>query len=245
MSALNRRLPTPLYHQLKTRILQDIESGRLKPDQQLPTEEQLSARFRVSKITVRQALRELVTLGRIRREQGRGTFVQRPALTEGPRKLTSFSGEMRAHGLAATSQVLDRGIVAASEEVAAKLGLPIGEPVFRLRRLRCADGVPMGLQTAYLASAMVPGIEEFRFEELSLYGVLESRYNLRPLGATETLVAIAIDADEAKLLRVAAGSPGLAAERITFLAPDQPLEYVRSTMRGDRYRVVLDLVGQP
>jgi GntR family transcriptional regulator len=243
LPALNRRLPTPLYHQLKALILEEIESGRWKPDAQLPTEDQLSARFRVSKITVRQALRELVSLGRIRREQGRGTFVQRPALTEGPRKLTSFSSEMRAHGLSATSQVLERGIVRASSDVAAKLGIAIDDPVFRMRRLRCADGVPMGLQTAYLASAMVPGIEDLPFETLSLYGVLESRYDLRPIGATETLVAVAIDAEEAKLLKVAAGSPGLAAERITLLAPDQPLEYVQSTMRGDRYKVVLDLVG--
>lgn len=243
MPALNRRLPTPLYHQLKSLILEEIESGRWKPDTQLPTEDQLSARFRVSKITVRQALRELVTLGRIRREQGRGTFVQRPPLTEGPRKLTSFSSEMSAHGLSATSQVLERGIVRASSEVAARLGITVDDPVFRLRRLRCADGVPMGLQTAYLASAMVPGIEELPFETLSLYGVLDSLYGLRPIGATETLVAVAIDAEQAKLLRVAAGSPGLAAERITLLAPGQPLEYVQSTMRGDRYKVVLDLVG--
>lgn len=245
MSALNRRLPTPLYRQLKTQILEEIESGRWKPDAQLPTEEQLSARFKVSKITVRQALQELVNLGRIRREQGRGTFVQRPALTEGPRKLTSFSGEMHTHGLSATSQVLECAIVEASDEVAAKLGIESADPVFTLRRLRCADGVPMGLQTAYVASAMVPGIEDLAFENLSLYGVLDARYGLRPMGATETLVAVAIDAEKAKLLRVAAGSPGLAAERVTFLAPDQPLEYVQSTMRGDRYRVVLDLVGQP
>lgn len=245
MSALNRRLPTPLYHQLKTQILEEIESGRWKPGDQLPTEEQLGARFRVSKITVRQALRDLVQLGWIRREQGRGTFVQTPALAEGPRKLTSFSAEMRLHGLAATSQVLEQGIVPASNEVASSLGIATGDPVFRLRRLRCADGLPMGLQTAYLATSMVPGIEELGFEELSLYGVLASRYDLRPIGATETLVAVAIDADAAKLLRVPPGSAGLAAERITFLTPGQPLEYVQSTMRGDRYKVVLDLVTQP
>src|SRR5829696_6423765 len=113
MATLNRDLPIPLYHQLKTLILQEIEAGDWKPDQQLPTEEQLSARFRVSKITVRQALRELANLGWVRREQGRGTFVQKPALEEGPRKLTGFTAEMRDHGLVATSQVLDKGIIPA------------------------------------------------------------------------------------------------------------------------------------
>lgn len=245
MSVLNRRLPIPLYHQLKTQILQEIEAGRWQPDEQLPTEEQLSARYKVSKITVRQALGELANLGRIRREQGRGTFVQKPALEEGPRKLTSFTAEMGLHGMAATSDVLENGLVPAEADVAAKLGIAEGDQVFRLRRLRCADGVPMGLQTAYLPAVMVPGIEAVPFSGVSLYGVLESRYSLQPVGAKETLIAVAIDADEAKLLRVAPGSPGLAAERTTFLPEGQPLEYVQSTMRGDRYKIVLDLVRQP
>jgi GntR family transcriptional regulator len=245
MSVLNRRLPVPLYHQLKTQILQEIEAGRWQPDEQLPTEEQLSVLYRVSKITVRQALRELAHQGRIRREQGRGTFVQKPALEEGPRKLTSFTAEMGLYGMAATSEVLDNRLLPAESDVAAKLGIAAGDQVFRLRRLRCADGVPIGLQTAYLPAVMVPGIEEVSFPDVSLYGVLGSRYNLHPVGAKEILIAVAIGADEAKLLRVAPGSPGLAAERTTFLPEGQPLEYVESTMRGDRYKIVLDLVRQP
>lgn len=245
MSALNRRLPIPLYHQLKTQILHEIDTGRWQPDQQLPTEEQLGALYRVSKITVRQALRELANQGRIRREQGRGTFVAKPALEEGPRRLTSFTAEMGLHGLVATSEVLEAGLLPAEADVAVKLGIAAGDQVFRLRRLRCADGVPMGVQTASLPAVMVPGIEAVPFSDASLYGVLGSRYNLHPIGATEILMAVAIDAEDAKLLRVTPGAPGLAAERRTFLPDSRPLEYVRSTMRGDRYKIVLDLVRQP
>jgi GntR family transcriptional regulator len=241
MATLNRDLPIPLYHQLKTLILQEIEAGRWQPDQQLPTEEQLSAQFHVSKITVRQALRELANLGWVRREQGRGTFVQKPALEEGPRKLTSFTAEMHEHGLAASSQVLATNVLDAPPDVAAKLGIRTTDRVFRLHRLRLADGVPLGVQTAYLPLAMVPGIAHVEFTDLSLYGLLESRYDLHPAGAKETLVAVVVTGDDANLLRVAPGSPALAAERITFLADGRPLEYAQSLMRGDRYKVVLDL----
>ena len=245
MSTLNRDLPIPLYHQLKTLILQEIEAGRWKADEQLPTEEQLSVRFHVSKITVRQALRELANLGWVRREQGRGTFVQKLALEEGPRKLTSFTDEMQSHGLAATSQVLDKGIIAAPADVAAHLKIRTAAPVFCLRRLRLADGVPMGVQTAHLPMEMVPGIEDVPFENQSLYDVLRSRFDLHPLSAKETLIAVAISAPDANLLRVPAGSPALAAERLTLLTQGVPLEYAQSIMRGDRYKVVLDLVQQP
>lgn len=245
MATLNRDLPIPLYHQLKTLILQEIESGRWKPDEQLPTEEQLGARYHVSKITVRQALRELANLGWVRREQGRGTFVQKPALEEGPRKLTSFTDEMREHGLVATSQVLDKAVINAPADVAGKLAITTTDSVFRLRRLRLADGIPLGVQTAYLPLAMAPGIEEVEFTDLSLYGLLESRFDLHPVAAKETLIAVVVNSEEANLLRVPVGSPALAAERVTFLPHGQPLEYAQSIMRGDRYKVVLDLTKLP
>ena len=104
---LSRELPVPLYHQVKTQILRGIEAGQWHPEDRLPSEDELAERFSVSKITVRQAMRELAQLGYVRREQGRGTFVQRPPLVEGPRKLTSFSEEMRRHGAQASSEVLE------------------------------------------------------------------------------------------------------------------------------------------
>jgi GntR family transcriptional regulator, N-acetylglucosamine utilization regulator len=242
MSPVSRHAPIPLYHQVKNAVLRDIEAGHWGPGEQLPTENELIARFHVSKITVRQALRELAQMGYIRREQGRGTFVQHPPLEEGPRELTSFTGEMRGHGLAARSLVLEQGTLSAPADVALWLEIDSGAPVFCLRRLRLANGEPMGLQTAYLPTTLVPGIEDLSFADDSLYEVLASRYSLYPAKARETHQAVLVAAEEAALLRVDPGAPALAAERLTSLASGQPLEYVQSIMRGDRYRIVLDLV---
>src|SRR5690606_7098520 len=99
MSILDRDVPIPLYHQVMTSLLAEIEAGRLAPGDQLPAEDRLSARFGVSRITVRHALRELADHGYITRRQGRGTFVRNRALEQGPRALTSFTDEMRRYGL--------------------------------------------------------------------------------------------------------------------------------------------------
>src|SRR4051812_1934339 len=231
----------PLYHQLKASILRDIDAGRWRPGEQLPTEDALMTRFHVSKITVRQALRDLQQLGYIRREQGRGTFVQGPPIEEGPRDLKSFTAEMQGHGLRATSRVLEQGLIDAATDIAASLALSVGEPVFRLQRLRFADGEPMGLQTAYVPATLAPGIQRLSFADASLYEILAARFGLYPASARETHKAIAVPEDAAPLLRVPAGSPALAAERLTSLADGRPLECVHSIMRGDRYKVVLDL----
>ena len=231
----------PLYHQLKASLLKDIDAGRWRPGEQLPTEDALMERFQVSKITVRQALRDLQQLGYIRREQGRGTFVQGPPLEEGPRDLKSFTAEMQGHGLRATSRVLEQGLIESPGDIAACLGISEGDPVFRLQRLRFADGEPMGLQTAYVPAQLAPGIERLSFADASLYEILAARFSLYPASARETHKAIAVAEDAARLLRVPAGSPALAAERLTSLSDGRPLECVHSIMRGDRYKVVLDL----
>ena len=238
-------MASPLYHQVKTLLLHDIEAGRWKPDDRLPTENELIRRFQVSRITVRHALRELEQLGYIRREQGRGTFVQRPPVDLGPRELTSFTDEMRRHGQVATSHVLERGTIAADASIAGKLEMGVGEPVFRLRRLRLADGEPMGVQTAFIPLRLVPGIAEVRFEGASLYQVLSDRYGLFPAQAHETHAAVPMNREDAQALGLQAGTPALAGERVAYLADGRPLEYVQSVMRGDRYKIVLDLVKQP
>lgn len=238
---VDRNAPVPLYHQVKTLLLKEIETGQWSPDARLPTEDELSARFRVSKVTVRQALRDLSHLGYIRREQGRGTFVQRPPLRQGPRELTSFTEEMRRHRMVATSQIRERGLVSATPELARCLRLEPGDMVFRLRRLRLADGEPMGIHTAYLPDALVPGLADELYENASLYDVLRERYGLVPVRARETHIAVTLGAEDAALLRVPAGAPALSVQRLACLADGRPLEFVQSLIRGDRYRVVLEL----
>ena len=242
---LSRGGPLPLYHQLKTVIRREIEGGRWPPEAQLPTEDDLATRFGVSKITVRQALRELAGEGFIRREQGRGTFVERRRLQQGPRELTSFTDEMRSHGLVPASRVLEQGAIAAPPGVAGALGLTEDAPVFRLRRLRLANREPMGVQTAFIPLDLAPGIVKIRFAGASLYDVLQSHFGLHPATARETYCVTLLKRDVAALLRVPARSPAMTAERVTFLADGRPLEYVQSVMRGDRYTVAIDLTRHP
>jgi GntR family transcriptional regulator, N-acetylglucosamine utilization regulator len=240
-TSLSKDLPVPLYYQLKTILLEQIRMGQMKPNDRLPAEDELAASYGVSKATVRQALNELAVAGVLRREQGRGTFVAEPKLAQGPRELTSFTEEMSNLGFRPTSKVLTQDVIEAEADVAEKLRIEEGTAVVRLKRLRIADGNPMGIQTAYIPVELAPGLTGEDFSEVSLYSVLERKYGLLPVRAQETYFAVLLEQDEARLLNVAATSPGIAAERIAYLASGRTLELVYSIMRGDRYKIVLDL----
>jgi GntR family transcriptional regulator len=238
---LSKDLPIPLYHQLKTLLLERIRKGEMKPNDRLPAEDELAATHGVSKATVRQALNDLAIAGVLRREQGRGTFVAEPKLAQGPREMTSFTDEMRSLGLHPASKVLTQEIIKADVDMAEKLRVAEGAQVMRLQRLRLADGEPMGIQTAYLSLALAPRLVEEEFTDASLYEALERKYGLWPARAQETYVAVLLDRAEAKLLKVAVASPALSAVRVSYLSSGQPLEVTYSIMRGDRYQIVLDL----
>src|ERR1035438_8222194 len=240
IGALDRDLAVPLYHQLQNILKAEIEIGRWRPDQRLPSEQELGERFQVSKITVRQALTDLAQSGYIRREQGRGTFVARRKFDEGPRELTSFTEEMRRHSLVATSRVLAQFEAEADDRVTEALRLPAESPVVTLKRLRLADAEPLGVQTAHIPAALVPGLHVA--DGMSLYEVLQGTYHLYPARARETYVAALADSSTAQLLEIPVGSAVFGVERVTLTHNERPFEFVQSTVRGDRYSIVLDLV---
>lgn len=240
LGPLDKSLPVPLYHQLQAVLKAEIESGRWRPDEQIPNETKLAELYQVSKITVRQALQKLAELSYIRREHGRGTFVERRKFDEGPRELTSFTEEMRRHGLVATSRVLSERRVEAVARVADALRVPAKSLVFVLKRVRLAHGEPMSIQTTHIPAAFVPGLEVA--EDISLYEVLQRRYHLYAARARETYFAAAADPAAAELLGIRAGAPVFTVERVTLLTNEKPFEFVQSVVRGDRYSIVLDLV---
>jgi GntR family transcriptional regulator len=241
MGTVNKDLPIPLYHQVKDLLLEAIGAGHWASDQQLPNESKLAELFGVSKITVRQALQELADLGYIRREQGRGTFVSKPKFGQGPRELMSFTEEMSRHRLAASSRVLEKSVTEADLAVAEHLQLRLHAPVLVLKRLRLADGEPMGIQTAHIPLDLVPGLTHENFESVSLYDLLQARYGVHAARSHEQYFAMSADAESAVLLGIAAGAAVFAAERITYTKTGTPFEFTKSIMRGDRYSIVLNL----
>lgn len=229
----------PKYYRLKQELQQDM--ARLAPGTAIPTERELSARFGVSRTTVRQALQELVVDGSLQRCHGRGNFVAAPKVTQ-TLQLTSYTEDTVATGRHPTSRILDAAVVRPSARVAQQLRLPSDVLVQRIERLRLADGEPMAVEAVYLDAARFPDIGSLIEQRSSLYQLLGDRYSVSLARAEETLETVLASPDEANLLETGTGLPLLLLTRTSWDDQDQPVEYVRSLYRGDRYRFVAHLV---
>jgi GntR family transcriptional regulator len=234
----------PLYHQIQQRLLGQIQSGALKPGEPLPSTQEIAAMLGVSQMTVRQAIKALCELGIVYSRQGKGTFVSGMKLEKDFRQVLSFSEDMKARGSRPRSKVLSFGVRQPGAEVVRALLLRQGEKIIRLKRIRLANNVPMGIECSSLPLRICPDLLEVFDPRDSLYEILAERYGINMAVADEVAEAGLADAETARLLRIAQGNPVFFFTRISYVQSGQPIEHVQSTYRGDRYKIVNRLTRQ-
>ncbi|MEP6599839.1 MAG: GntR family transcriptional regulator [Actinomycetota bacterium] len=237
----SRHLREPKYYTVKRHLLDIISS--LPPGSPVPTERVLTAELATSRTTVRQALIEMVGEGRLIRRQGSGTFVAEPKISW-RLQMTSFTDQAAANGFVATTQLLSAKKSRATDEVAGRLAVKLGAPVYRVERLRLADGRPMAVETSHLSATRFPRLVSHVRHSTSLYRVLADTYGVTPVDAEETIETAAATPREAALLETDTGSPMLVLGRHSFDADGVPVEWVHSWYRGDRYVFVARLSGK-
>ncbi|MFF0359435.1 GntR family transcriptional regulator [Streptomyces fungicidicus] len=228
----------PKYYRIKQRLLQMTDERT--PGAPMPAERLLAVEFRTSRTTVRKALQELVSEGRLDRIQGKGTFVARPKVYR-TLQLTSYTEDMRAQGLNPASQVLDIGYIAADAELAALLEVEPADRVLRIERLRLAGGEPMAIEATHLSARRFPHLRRNLTRYTSLYTTLAEVYGVRPTEADETIETSPATPREAGLLATDVGLPMLLLSRHSRDETGRPVEWARSVYRGSRYKFTATL----
>lgn len=234
---LTRHSFVPLYHQIQQRLLGQIQSGALKPGESLPSTQEIAATLGVSQMTVRQAIKSLCELGIVYSKQGKGTFVSGIKMEKDFRQVLSFTEDMKARGSTPRSKTLSFEIQTPSADVIQALRLQPEDRVIYLKRIRQANSLPMGIECSSLPLRLCPDLLEIFDPRNSLYETLAERYGIDLVVADEVAEAGLADSEAARLLRIAKGSPVFLFTRISYVQSGQPMEHVRSTYRGDRYKI--------
>jgi GntR family transcriptional regulator len=233
---------SPLYSRVETVLANEITEGNLKVGDQLPTEDNLIARFEVSRITVRRAVQNLVSRGLVEIRRGKGTFVAAPKITQELTELSGFVEDMHALGRKPTARVISKEIVNADETVATQLALTKGERVVRIRRVRLADGIPLSFDETYLPLEIGKKIITNNLKVEPIFSLLERKYGVPLIEAEYKLDAMAAEAEVAAALKVKQRSPIFRIERTSYSTGGRPVDYERLYYRGDLVRFVTRLV---
>jgi GntR family transcriptional regulator len=232
----------PLYQQVKERLLKRIGAGDWPPGTFLPSEYALAKEYEVSQGTLRKALNELTSEGRVVRYQGKGTAVPTYDADQHMYRFFQIVNKEGQHEFP-VSQILSCHLEKSKRKVADALQIDVGGNVLRLDRVRVLSERTVINERIFLPCARFPGIEAYGVNTLpnTLYDFFQKRFQITIVSIVEDLSAVTADATDAKRLGVAVGAPLLAIRRVASDLEDRPVELrlSRCNTTGHTYHIQL------
>ena len=237
---LDRHSPTPLHLQLEEVIKSKIDNDEWQPNTQIPSENELSKIYGLSRMTTRAVIMRLVFQGLLYRVAGKGTFVAESKITNKPQLQLGIQEQLDQMGIESATRLLEIRQIDAPVRIQKELDLPARSKVYCIERLRTIRGEPLSIHTSYIPAELCLGFEKNEFEKEQLCDILEYNYKLKTARVVETLETSLATASEAELLGVKPGFTLLRLDNIVFSPDDVPFEYSRVVFRGDKIKIKLE-----
>lgn len=237
---LDKNSSTPLYIQLDDILRLHISNGDWKPQQLIPSENQLCKMYGISRMTVRSVITSLVNEGLLYRVQGKGTFVSAPKISAKSPAYVGIREQLEKQGFLIDTKLIELQVMPAGKNVGQILNIEASLEVYHIRRVRYADGKPVSIHESYIPRQFCESLCENDIEQEQLCHVLDEKYHLTAKKVHETLESVSASASEAKLLNISRGHPLLLLKEINYTATGQTFEYTKIVFRGDMIKIEFD-----
>jgi DNA-binding GntR family transcriptional regulator len=240
MTRINRDSPLPVYFQIALDLRRRLGAGEWTTGQRIAPELALAQEYDVSRVTIRQALAELVKDDLLERHRGSGTYVrhhQRPLVYDLNFTVGAVAARLRESGFENRAEVMEVGLIS-KPPPDLRHRLAIGEDaavVFMVRRVIINDE-PAAVYRSWFCAGLVPGLERSDRLDESLSVVLAEDYGLVPVRSENELEVVRSTREEVALLGTSGDVPLLVVSATTFLQDGRPLEYSQIVWLGDRVR---------
>lgn len=237
---LDRQSPQTLHSQLVEIIKQGIENEVWKPDSNLPSENELSKMYGVSRMTVRSVLNVLVQDKMIYKVPGKGTFVSRPKIVSNLLSQMGIQDQLEQMGYETSTRLVSIEKSLVSPKIAKILNLSINAEMYVLKRIRCIKEEPFSIHMSYIPVSLCPNLESSNLEGEQLCNILRNDYKFEIGRTVETLESTPAAIEVAKLLSVKKSFPLLQLDSIVYTEDDLPIEFSKVLFRGDKIKLHLE-----
>lgn len=203
----------PIFQRIKDFILAEIQAGRWKEGDVIPTEAALAQQFAVSRMTVNRAVRELSSQQVLHRIQGSGTYVAPQKYQATLVEIKSIAEEIRARGHRHRSELHKLERCKAGEALALQFRLPAGQMLFHSVIVHFENEIPIQVEDRWVNPALAP---DYMLQDFA--SVTPNEYLMRaaPLqGARYGIEALGAPKDIAEMLAIGVNEPCLVLQRST------------------------------
>lgn len=227
----------PIYQIIEQDLRIAILEGRLKQGDMIPSETELCAKYDVARMTVRQAINNLLVDGYIYRHKGRGTFVtfNKKEIKKQDSSFLSFTNEMKLLDSPVNTTLLKLEKSVADEIIAQRLQIKVGDPIYYVERLRSSENTPLAFERLYLPSNMYGEIKESVFNG-SFYRFVQEDLGWRIRNCEYVIEARGVTKRVAELLHQKEGEPALYLNSVTYLENGRAFVYTRYYFHGEHFR---------
>jgi GntR family transcriptional regulator len=237
---IDRTMATPLYEQIRQRLLAELEAASGDAGQLPLSDAALMERFGVSRMTARNAMAELVRRGVVKRVPGRGTFLVRaPRLALHLDGVERFMQDWHLPHLDPMAKILTFRRMPAEPDVAARLQVAQGSPVILVRRVRHADDEPGAYDVRYVAGWCSAGITREDARRQSLFATIARESGVEAVAVEQEVGAVNADDQVAEVLGVPRGHALLSRKVTFFTTSERPILTGHSLYRSDVFSFLM------
>lgn len=236
---------TPKYYQLKKVIIEKINNEEYQSDLAIPSERELMETYKVSRITVRKAIDELVNGGYLYKVQGKGTYVKGDEKSSDLISITSCTEDVKRLGKKPTKKMIEFTLEKPNSKKRKALELTSDDKVFKLCRVLYADNRPINYTITYFPEKIFPGIDSHSFDKESLYKVMQEDYGVSITKANRTIEAVQVQDDVATYLEMEPGAPVILFRCVTYGmvgGKELPIESFKCFYRTDEFKFYINQV---
>jgi GntR family transcriptional regulator len=236
---LNKNSHIPIYFQIQKQLREKIENIVLKPGDQLPTERELSAELDVSRVTIRKAMRGLITEGLCEKKAGKGIFVADKKLLMNIHNLVGTTQFIENFGYKLITTVIEQKVIVPTPRIAAKLEMDEGSEALFLKRVRYVREEPVIMDETILPLVLYPDLIDKDFNQ-SLYSILGKYYQIKAFRAKGSYNIQVSREDESEILNLKLNTPLLIKNTVAYSNEQQPIEYNITKYRTDKFEFIFD-----
>jgi GntR family transcriptional regulator len=235
----------PRHAQISQWLRRQIDEGVFKPEEKLPSENELSRKFDVSRVTIRRALQSLESEAIIYRCQGLGSFVSDERAPHNMVKLTDFNEDMASAGLDASSVVKNVQATEAPDWLAGVLHIETGNKVMQIDRLRLGNGEPVAFDSTWLPILYGQLLSTDDLSDSTIFRILEEKYEIPVIRGCYRMSAMNADQQLANELNVAEETALFQIDRISYTIGEKPIYYQKRYYRSDKVIYKMTLEREP
>lgn len=232
------------YQQLSEILIKQIEKGVFKPSERIPTEMELSKRYKLNRHTVRQAIERLENEGFVYKIKGKGTFVASTKISYKVSRKTRFTKSILDVGLSPDARLLDSYEMSAGMELSRKLNIRSSDKVVVLEIVRFVNKIPFCHTTSFLNSDRFPDIQNHTKDNFSLYDLLKKHYNVEATRISSSFEVSIPENSDMDILQISPRIPLLVAKSIAKDQNGEVVEYCITKFRGDICIITVNFNGE-